>query len=279
MDFPIFERIYYDLVAGFDVFGNVTHQIATRLYMDHLRMQSEDTLLWFLPAGAREPLRDSWYEGAEKRLSVRLVERVRNKKRGTQVQFRTQAVLPELLAQVEKHARAAAGPPDLMNRCPDVACDRPGATPDEQRAERALRRLVAGPAPFVQTLPELTLVRLAGDGAVYSLTRDVFHTNVAFLFDESERLRPDRDALTLVRGVAGSYPNFLFVVEPAEVDQFADALLAVRDAAGLERVVERWGVRRTSPRFWSVMDALHEEHKRDEGTEAARFDLNRYQNL
>jgi hypothetical protein len=42
MDYPIFERIYYDLVAGFNVFGNVTHQVSTRLYMDHLRMQSED---------------------------------------------------------------------------------------------------------------------------------------------------------------------------------------------------------------------------------------------
>jgi hypothetical protein len=37
VDFPIFERIYYDLVAGYDVFGNLTHQAATRLYMDHLR--------------------------------------------------------------------------------------------------------------------------------------------------------------------------------------------------------------------------------------------------
>ena len=33
MDYPIFERIYYDLVAGFDVFGNVAHQAATRLYI------------------------------------------------------------------------------------------------------------------------------------------------------------------------------------------------------------------------------------------------------
>ncbi|MGH9886562.1 MAG: fatty acid cis/trans isomerase, partial [bacterium] len=34
MDYPIFERIYYDLVAGFDIYGNVVHQVSTRLYMD-----------------------------------------------------------------------------------------------------------------------------------------------------------------------------------------------------------------------------------------------------
>ena len=38
--------------AGFDVFGNVAHQVSTRLYMDHLRMQAELLFLSFLPAGS-----------------------------------------------------------------------------------------------------------------------------------------------------------------------------------------------------------------------------------
>ena len=70
-------------------------------------------------------------------------------------------------------------------------------------------------------------MRLAVDGTTYSLIRDVFHTNVAFLFGEQERLRPERDRSTLARGVAGSYPNFVFVVVPGEVPVFVDALLAV----------------------------------------------------
>jgi hypothetical protein len=36
IDYPLLERIYYALVAGFDVYGNVGHQLATRLYMDAL---------------------------------------------------------------------------------------------------------------------------------------------------------------------------------------------------------------------------------------------------
>jgi hypothetical protein len=53
IDYPILERIYYNLVAGFDIYGNVAHQVATRLYMDHLRMQAENLFLMLLPAGAR----------------------------------------------------------------------------------------------------------------------------------------------------------------------------------------------------------------------------------
>lgn len=33
------ERIHYLLVAGFNVFGNVGHQLNTRLYINFLRMQ------------------------------------------------------------------------------------------------------------------------------------------------------------------------------------------------------------------------------------------------
>jgi len=34
VDYPLLERIYYALVAGFDVYGTAGHQLALRLYMD-----------------------------------------------------------------------------------------------------------------------------------------------------------------------------------------------------------------------------------------------------
>ncbi|MDA9951740.1 fatty acid cis/trans isomerase, partial [Oligoflexaceae bacterium] len=42
MDYPIFERMYYLLASGFNVFGNVFHQSSTRLYMDSLRVEAEN---------------------------------------------------------------------------------------------------------------------------------------------------------------------------------------------------------------------------------------------
>src|SRR5690606_37345365 len=68
MDYPIFERIYYNLVAGFDVYGNLMHQSSTRRYMDNLRIESEDNFLSFLPAKRRVKLREYWYRGAYAKL-------------------------------------------------------------------------------------------------------------------------------------------------------------------------------------------------------------------
>jgi len=47
------ECIHYLLVAGFDVYGNIGHQLSTRLYMDFLRMESEFGFLALLPEETR----------------------------------------------------------------------------------------------------------------------------------------------------------------------------------------------------------------------------------
>jgi len=63
--YPLLERIHYLLVAGLDVFGNVGHQLTTRLYMDFLRMEGEADFLMFLPPARRRELTDSWYRGVD----------------------------------------------------------------------------------------------------------------------------------------------------------------------------------------------------------------------
>ncbi len=64
LGYPLFERIYYLLVAGYDPYGNLAHQLDSRLYMDFMRMEGESNFLLFLPKAARQPTRDHWYRGA-----------------------------------------------------------------------------------------------------------------------------------------------------------------------------------------------------------------------
>ncbi len=63
VDFPLLERIYYSLVAGFDIYGNVGHQLATRLYMDALRVEGESYFLNFMPDEIRKKMMASWNIG------------------------------------------------------------------------------------------------------------------------------------------------------------------------------------------------------------------------
>jgi hypothetical protein len=284
IDFPLFERIYYNLVAGYDVFGNVTHQAATRLYMDHLRMQSENLFLTFLPADRRHAIRASWYVGATHSLDFDFVDRLHGISHGTQIPFTSGDVKREFLEMIMARNPAVSGPPDLINRCPAPPCDRPGATAVEQRAERALQPLAGVRGPWVAELPEDAFLRVqstAGDGedAVYSLVHNRAHTNVAFMFDEQKRLVPADDTLTVTRGYLGSYPNFIFAVDVSQIEAFAQALAAVQNGSDFEALAGRWGVRRTSPRLWPTIDWIHDDFRRQQPTEFGIFDLDRYANL
>ena len=284
MDYPIFERIYYNLVAGFDIWGNVVHQIATRLYMDHLRMQSENLFLGFLPADVRKPIRESWYVGATRELDYAVVDRLRTLDHGTQIRFTGTDVKAELLEMIGRQAAAAAGPPDLLNRCENPPCDRAGASAVERAVERELQRVASRRGDFVHLLPEVSLLRVRVDASgdrdlVYALIHNVAHTNVAFMFGEDKRLQPEDDTLTVVRGHFGSYPNFFFEADAGGMRGFVDELAAMQSEVDLTALASHYGIRRSSARFWATSDWLRDDLVRREPTQAGIYDLDRYKNL
>ena len=60
LDYQVFESIYYNLSAGYNVFGPLLHQVNSRLFMEISRVSSEDLFLTFLPQESRVDLRDKW---------------------------------------------------------------------------------------------------------------------------------------------------------------------------------------------------------------------------
>ena len=283
MDYPLFERIYYDLVAGYDVFGPAAHQVATRLYMDHLRMQSENLFLGFLPAERREEIRATWYVGATRKLDYAVVDRPQGLNHGTQIRFDGPDVKREMLEQLLGRSATVAGPPDTLNRCATPPCDRAGATADEKAVERALQKIASIRGAWVAKMPEVSLLRVRAGARgeqtlLYALIHNVAHTNVALMFDEAKRLVPEDDTLTVRRGAFGAYPNFFFEIDAKDAGAFVDAVRGVTSDAEFERFAARWGVRRTDPRFWATSDGIREQARSANAIEAGVFDLGRYGN-
>jgi hypothetical protein len=245
-------------------------------------MESETLYLAFLPADQREQIRASWYVGATKKHSFK-IDHVRSTRHGTQIAFRTSNPHAEFIDLVLKRNAAVAGPPDFLNRCRGDACDRPGASSVERRADVALRPLTQQRGGFIIELPEVTLLRVRSDGsepdAVYTLVHNRAHTNVASLFGEDSRLVPAADTLTLIAGYAGSYPNFAFDVPVTQIAEFTDALEAVETPVDFTGLVDHWGVRRSSTRFWQTLDWFNEDLRRRDPVAAGILDLNRYENL
>jgi hypothetical protein len=286
LDYSIFERLVYNLVVNYDVFGNVGHQALTRIYMDLIRMEAEELFLAFLPPSQRVGLRNSWYRGGLLTdLKLRYVFPLVDDAAPTGVVYRNVAnAKAELVEQVisEHLAPQARGRPDGLN-WKVLRLPRDAGAAELTAPERALRRIAsikaANATPFARFLPDVVVVQVrGGDGRarLFSFIHNREHANVSWIFGESDRLAPEEDSLTVRAGVAGAYPNMFFVVPEAEIDLFSNTIARLKSAADYQRLVDRFGVRRSNEKFWSVYDAINSAHLAGDPVQAGTLDLTRY---
>jgi hypothetical protein len=275
MDYPLFERSYYNLVVNFDVFGSLAHQAQTRLYFDLIRNGAEQNFLRLLPRAARQAVLDGWYTGSGQ-IKLWLGYRSIDTTRPSAIRFSTDDPKRELLALLLRRFADVNASPDPINR------------PGERTARGAdarwshLAGKTAEQLPAIAHLPEASLVRVTaanGERRLYTLIRNRRHSNVAFVLGESLRYVPEKDSLSIVPGVATGYPNFIFTVPSDELEHFVAALgragTGKRDRF-VRDIVERWGVRRTDPAVWPAFHDVHRYQVETEDLEAGWLDLNRY---
>ena len=268
--YPLLERIHYLLVAGFDVYGNVAHQLTTRLYMDFLRMEGEMNFFAFLPRGARQAVRDRWYRGADKQSIALLQDTQAYFPNETGIRFATADPLAELYAMMKRRAAPVTSPRYAL------AASGLAAAP-----LRELNRLAALRGRALSLLPETAIltVRDAGGGDHhFSLIANRAHSNVAELFDETERRLPDEDSVVLASGFISAYPNAFFLVDVSRLREFVDAIARLDSEPDYFKLTEAYGIRRTDARFWAHSDALHLAWRRSAPREAGLFDYNRFEN-
>ncbi|CDZ93470.1 fatty acid cis/trans isomerase [Pseudomonas saudiphocaensis] len=283
MDFPLLERTYYQLVVNFDVFGNVSHQGQTRLYFDLIRNGAELNFLRLLPADSRQAILDDWYDRSGQ-LKLWLAYTKIDTATATTLQLQHDPLKSFAWQLLQRHAEINVSP-DPINRCRTSHCYHQLQSVARQATEQALSRLtnrVAASLKVIDWLPEATMLRVEHDDeprAIYSLLRNRAHTNVAFMFGEAYRYKPRMDTLTVYPGVLSSYPNFIFSMNAREVPAFVAAMEQVKDQVAFERIVERWGIRRTHPDFWAHFNDLTRYLHETDPVEAGVLDMNRYQNL
>ncbi|MCF9008821.1 fatty acid cis/trans isomerase [Pseudomonas carnis] len=283
-DYPLLERTYYQLAVNFDVFGNVSHQAQTRLYFDLIRNGAEQNFLRLMPADTREDFMDDWYQNSGK-LKLWLDYEAIDDDKASGLHLSEKAPKRDFANQLLTRYGHLNASPDPINRCSGAFCSRDGIDPALQDAEQALSRLTSRPAAglkVIEQLPEATMLRIetaSGKREVYSLLRNRAHSNVAFLLSEAYRYQPGLDTVTIYPGVLSSYPNFMFNIPARQVPEFVAQMEQARDAKSFEKIVDRWGVRRSHPLFWQYFHDLSQYIRETTPVEEGVLDMNRYENL
>ncbi|PFG23705.1 fatty acid cis/trans isomerase CTI [Pseudomonas lurida] len=283
-DYPLLERTYYQLAVNFDVFGNVSHQAQTRLYFDLIRNGAEQNFLRLMPADSRDGYMDDWYQNSGK-LKLWLDYEAIDDDKPTGLHLSENDPKRDFASQLLSHYGDLNASPDPINRCSGAYCSRDGIDPALQEAEQALSRLTSRPAAglkVIDQLPEATMLRIetaGGQRVVYSMVRNRAHSNVAFLLGEAYRYQPGLDTVTIYPGVLSSYPNFMFNIPALEVPEFVAQMEQAHDAKRFEKIVDRWGVRRSHPLFWQYFHDLSQYIRETTPVEEGVLDMNRYENL
>ena len=260
--YSLLERIHYLLVAGFDVYGNVAHQLETRLYMDFLRMEGEYNFLVFMPEDRRVQMRDFWYREASPDVKEYVLGRKAYIHAPTGIDYRSDDPMAEFFQR-------------LTPRLPDAAA------PRYQPADPHFARLQSLSGKPFSYMPEVAFVQVLEEGggeSVYTIIHNSAYLNNTQLFREEQRRIPVEDYLTVVRGFIGSYPNIFFQLPAQQLGEFVTAIETLRSEQDYASLLQRYGVRRTDPRFWQLSDSLHQQYRDIAPVEAGLFDLNRYEN-
>lgn len=270
ISYPLLERIHYLLVAGFDVYGNIGHQLDTRLYMDFLRMEGEFNFLAFLPKKDRRALRKYWYRDVRMEVSDYVFKPALHIQQDTDIIYRSDdrklefyGMLKTYLSQVLERRHDMQSQPVPFSQAP------------------ALQRLNGVVGERATIFPELSMLLIEGEqhqDEAYTLIRNSGHSNIASLLNENDNRLPAEDYLTLLKGIVGAYPAVFWRVKEREINRFVDAAVNVRNEQDYKQLLTKFGVRRTAPDFWAFSDRMHAIYRAENPVEAGLLDLSRLEN-
>ena len=284
MDYPLFERIYYALVAGFDVYGTLGHQLAVRLYMDGLRGEGESYFLGFMPKEMRRNMAESWNKGVKpKNISyydAGVPEKISYKTSNPKQEFIEHIVKNHFLPETGINF-------DSVNYLPDGSEYPP--LPEKYKTMsdylQAFRAVSKPGTEFFSLINDfnanIAYIRIRkndGNDAVVSMIINRWHDNVAFLFKEKSTLKPAKDKADFIEGFHGSYPNYFIDIHQDDLPNFFNLLTNLGELEEKEarNRFNKYGVNRADNDFWEHYDWFQERFNSDQPVQSGLFDLNRY---
>ncbi|MFA5181309.1 MAG: fatty acid cis/trans isomerase [Syntrophales bacterium] len=282
IDYPLLERIYYALVAGFDVYGTAGHQLALRLYMDALRVEGESYFLDFLPESKRQEVMQSWYKGIDLKKIPYYPSALPAK-----ISFITDEPKREFVEHiVNKHIFPATNVVfDAVNyERAGVSYQRwPGKYETKDDYLRAFRAVSKPGTPFFSVINDSNAnvaymrIRLKnGKDLAISIVINRWHNNVTYLFGEGGELDASKDSADFIHGLIGSYPNYFVDVREEDLPDFFDLLAHFKKSPEDYERLAKFGVNRAEDRLWDTYDWFQKRFYEDEPVHAGLFDLNRY---
>lgn len=284
-DLTTMEVQWYGSSINYNQFSTVFDQTAGRAAFGVQRTLAELNFLRFLPREVRKPLFSKWYHGplTKEVLGAADVLVEPDDTIPTSIEYSTDDPVREFQEKLLEYLGSRVNAKDPINR------PEPGDGGDADRVTSALRSIVLASREQLPTwrkfksfLPEAVFLRVDRSGqepVIYTMTVDKDFESKTFFSPVLMHEVPRNAKVSVIKGVATAYPHFMFRIDESEVEKFASMLIDVDTQQKLTALVERWGIRRSSPDFWLVLNSVTDYLKRTKPRRAGTLDINRYKNL
>ena len=279
IDFPLLERIYYSLVAGFDVFGNTAHQLLVRTHMDRLRVEGESNFLEFLPQKSRMDYFNSWYIG----WLAQYLTTYTPSQNETGIKFKTKDYKLEFTGNLLEYTNTKKDEINYVEKdyTPTPIKQSYNSKHEIQEAFRSLSTPNVSKViqHFVGKGANVAFIRIILNNKQnlnYTLVVNRWHKNVALMFDEESRLDPTKDDIDFVEGFIGSYPNIFIYVNQNDLSDFFDLIQNYEDTPKYHAKFQKYTINRANTNFWQAYDYFNKEFENSNPLEYGLFDLNKY---
>jgi hypothetical protein len=270
IDYPLLERLYYSLAAGFDVYGNTQHKVLVRKYMDRLRIEGESNFLEYLPKDQRKKVFEGWYDSILAKYTVTYTPS--KNKAPLNLGYR------EFVLKLLDHSKIQKDKINYIHESRYRQKIRPKYN-SKKDIEMSLKDITYNNGidkfqKFSSNNFNLIYIRfkMQKEDFVYTMIVNRWHDNVAFMFNEKNRLDVTKDKINFVEGFLGSYPNYFVEVEQKDIPEFFKMLQGKVD----ESELSKFFINRNNKRFWEVYDWFQEEFHKQDPVKSGLFDLNRY---
>ncbi len=286
IDYPQLERIYYSLVAGYDVFGNISHQTNVRRYMDFLRYEGELNFLTYLPKESRYETLTSWYKNSE---LMNVGEEKKNHflERDTKVKYKTIYPKGEFAEQiVNNHILKSTNIKfdDINYRSEGIKAPKmPKKFTNHEDIRNGFKALTSPGTGFITHMTDsdinnilIRIIMPDGNDITGSIIINRWHDNVNSMFSEEDTLDSSRDTLDFTPFFVGSYPNSFTVLHYRDLPDFFDILQNFDGSDEYIYRLHKYHVGRSDEKFWETFDWFQNNFNKTQPIESGLYDLNRY---
>jgi len=284
IDYAQFERIYYTLVAGYDVFGNISHQTNIRRYMDFLRIEGEINFLDYMPQEKRLAMLRSWY------LNDTTIDSYKYQEINTiKTAFKYKTAYPKyefisalLQKRLLKSTAITFDPLNFKNPLKEKP-KMPLEYKTVANYMQAARAITLSGSGFISYMTDrgannifLRVDMPDGTHISKNLIINRWHDNVNSLFNEASRLNPKKDTMDILDTSIGSYPNVFVVVKFEDLADFLELMKNMRGSREDIKHLKKYFISRSDEHFWEIYDWFQANFDKNKPITSGLYDLNRY---